>query len=178
MWRHAYWQAEWVKNLRWKTIELPPPVFKRFAVRNLKTLKSPNIFFAVFFYRNHFKFQQRNINDLKSSCGSTEFGDMIDWRLPKTGARGEVATIRPDNYNFVLRVKHLMLSFHSWFLCIQTRVESREYFQVLLTSFLIFTKPLTSSLQTKFMPESDMVIELTKCRSHSCYMNMLKFGNF
>ena len=22
----SYWQAEWVKRLRWKTIELPPPV--------------------------------------------------------------------------------------------------------------------------------------------------------
>ena len=55
-----------------------------------------------------------------SSCSSGEFGDLIDWRLLKSGARGDVQTIKPDNCSRkCLKTKRcLNLSFHICFFVI------------------------------------------------------------
>lgn len=159
--------------------------FKRHAqcnqlkVSQLASSSSLILTFSLLFFTgtiSHFNIwsQWRNINDLKSSCGSTEFGDLIDWRLLQTGARGEVITIRPDNYSCkcstLLAVIPLLISLYSG--------QSRETFQVLLSSLLIFAKPFAaSSLQIKFTPECGMVIEFTKSRSDRFYMNVFHFGN-
>ena len=102
--------------------------FKRHAqceqlkVSQLASSSSLILTFSLLFFTgtiSHFNIwsQWRNINDLKSSCGSTEFGDLIDWRLLQTGARGEVATIRPDNYSCkcstLLAVIPLIVSLYS-----------------------------------------------------------------